>query len=264
MVSIKTSYDPPPDPSRMGPGDIVRRNDPDRFFTALLARADKRDVLLTLYAFNHELARGREVTHEPMIALMRLQFWREVVQGAGKQHPVAEPLHAALESGSLEAGDLLRMIDAREAEADHRIPSLQAWDEYLLGSAGTLAVAAARALGAQAPERVRPLGAAYGAAGVLRSVPFHAAQGRSLLPADVIDPSHVTAAPEGPAAQEAIRKLAAHSCHFLQPVGVPRSALPAVLTAVLARRDLRRLPGTQARGLGDRMAVLAAWAAGRV
>ena len=129
MVSIKTSYDPPPDPSRMGPGDIVRRNDPDRFFTALLARADKRDVLLTLYAFNHELARGREVTHEPMIALMRLQFWREVVQGAGKQHPVAEPLHAALESGSLEAGDLLRMIDAREAEADHRIPSLQAWDE---------------------------------------------------------------------------------------------------------------------------------------
>ena len=161
----------------MGPGDIVRRNDPDRFFTALLARADKRDVLLTLYTFNHELARGREVTHEPMIALMRLQFWREVVQGAGKQHPVAEPLHAALESGSLEAGDLLRMIDAREAEADHRIPSLQAWDEYLLGSAGTLAVAAARALGAQAPERVRPLGAAYGAAGVLRSGPVSCGAG---------------------------------------------------------------------------------------
>lgn len=263
MVSIKTSYDPPPDASSIeATGDIVRRSDPDRFFTALLAPPDKRRVLLTLYAFNHELARAREVAHEPMIALMRLQFWRDVVQGTPKAHPVAEPLRAALESGALEAGHLLRMIDAREVEAEDAIATLPAWDEYLLGSAGTIAVAAARALGAESPERVRALGAGYGAAGILRSVPFHAAQGRSLLPADAIDPAEVMSAPESPAVQDAIRELAAHSRHFLQALRLPRSALPAVLTTVLARRDLRRLPGAPARGLGDRMAVLAAWATG--
>jgi phytoene synthase len=40
---------------------LVRRHDPDRFLTALFAPPAKRDALLTLYAFNHELARAREV-----------------------------------------------------------------------------------------------------------------------------------------------------------------------------------------------------------
>jgi phytoene/squalene synthetase len=57
---------------------MVRRHDPDRFLTALFAPPDKRDALLTLYAFNHELARAREVASEPHMALIRLQWWREV------------------------------------------------------------------------------------------------------------------------------------------------------------------------------------------
>ena len=56
----------------------LRRADPDRFLTALFAPAVARDVLLALYAFNHELARAREVTREPHLALIRLQWWREV------------------------------------------------------------------------------------------------------------------------------------------------------------------------------------------
>ena len=40
---------------------LVRRHDPDRFLTALFAPPERRDALLTLYAFNHELARAREV-----------------------------------------------------------------------------------------------------------------------------------------------------------------------------------------------------------
>ena len=35
----------------------------------------------TLYAFNHELARAREAVSEPPLALIRLQWWREVVEG---------------------------------------------------------------------------------------------------------------------------------------------------------------------------------------
>ena len=60
---------------------LVRRHDPDRFLTALFAPPDRRDALLTLYAFNHELARAREVASEPPLALIRLQWWREVVEG---------------------------------------------------------------------------------------------------------------------------------------------------------------------------------------
>ena len=65
-----------------GDRGLVRRHDPDRFLTALFAPPEKRDALLTLYAFNHELARAREVASEPPLALIRLQWWREVVEGA--------------------------------------------------------------------------------------------------------------------------------------------------------------------------------------
>ena len=64
-------------------------------------RREKRDALLTLYAFNHELARAREVVSEPPLALIRLQWWREVVEGARRRHEVAEPLPAAIEAGAL-------------------------------------------------------------------------------------------------------------------------------------------------------------------
>jgi phytoene synthase len=55
---------------------LVRRHDPDRFLTSLFAPPAQRDALLTLYAFNHELARAREVISEPPLALIRLQWWR--------------------------------------------------------------------------------------------------------------------------------------------------------------------------------------------
>ena len=77
----------------------MRRHDPDRFLTALFAPPEKRDALLTLYAFNHELARAREAVSEPPLALIRLQWWREVVEGARRRHEVAEPLAAAIEAG---------------------------------------------------------------------------------------------------------------------------------------------------------------------
>src|SRR6201993_4547541 len=89
---------------------LVRRHDPDRFLTALFAPPDRRDALLTLYAFNHELARAREVVSEPPLALLRLQWWREVVEGAARRHEVAEPLAAAIDAGDFDRADLLALI----------------------------------------------------------------------------------------------------------------------------------------------------------
>ncbi|MBN9563034.1 MAG: squalene/phytoene synthase family protein, partial [Alphaproteobacteria bacterium] len=247
--------------------EFVRRRDPDRFLTALFAPAEKRGALLALYAFNHELARAREVVSEPPLALIRLQWWREVVEGAQRRHEVAEPLSAALAAGALSRADLLALIDAREVEADPSIPTLEAWRGYLLGAAGGLSVAAARLLGAADPEPARPFGAIYGGAGVLRSAVMLARQGRCLLPEDVLarhglSPEHVTASPGSALASGVLAALAA-DLRALRPKRVPaplrRGALAAILPAVLARRDLRRLgtpPGP--RGFGDRLAVLTA------
>ena len=250
---------------------LVRRHDPDRFLTALFAPPDKRDALLTLYAFNHELARAREAVSEPPLALIRLQWWREVVEGARRHHEVAEPLRVALEAGELDRTDLLALIDAREVEVEPGIENLQAWRAYLLGNAGGLAVAAGRLLGAPDPEALRPLGAAYGVAGLLRSVPVHARQGRCLLPEDALAEQGLTreqviAKPDAEPVQAVARRLAEEGLGMLNhPARLPRRGIAAALPAVLARRDLRRAPALPAqRGLADRLAVMMAGLVGRI
>ena len=234
-------------------GQIVRRHDPDRYFTALLAPAARREALFVLYAFNHELARAREATREPMAALIRLQWWREVVEGGRTQaevgrHEVAGPVRAAIEAGQLEAGVLGEMVDAREMEADD-IESASDFEAYVMGSAGAVMVAAGLALGMTGAEALRPWGAAYGVAGVLRNASALRLQGRSLLP-------------HGGGDVEALTKLARG--WLRQPVALPRDALAAALPAVYARRDLARAPLKGARPFADRLAVLTAAARGRV
>ncbi len=264
--------------------EFVRRHDPDRFLTALFAPPDRREALLALYAFNHELARAREAAHEPALALIRLHWWREVVQGAARAHEVATPLAAVLDAGALARADLLAMIDAREVEAEPAIATLDDWLAYLRGTAGGVAVAAARRLGASAPEALRDLGAAYGAAGVLRAVPALARQGRCLLPADVLAahglspeavPEAVVRASDAPVVRGVVAALAAAGVGLLAdaPRRLPRAVIAAALPAVLARRDLRRLlrqrgpelgVTAQGRGIGDRLAVTLAAALLRV
>lgn len=251
--------------------DFVRRHDPDRFLTALFAPPARRGALLALYGFNHELARAREAVREPPLALIRLQWWREVVEGAARAHEVATPLAEALAAGTLDRGDLLALIDAREIEAEPRIETMADWLSYLRGTAGGLAVAAARCLGASDPETVRDLGVAYGVAGLLRAVPALARQGRCLLPADRLGAHGLS--PEGvisdldiQALGPVLRELAGEGAALLaRAARPPRAALPAALPAVLARRDLARVPAPAApRGLGDRLAVVWAATIGRV
>jgi phytoene synthase len=255
-----------PVPELSSCGAIARRHDPDRFFCALFAPAEKREALFTLIAFNHELARAREAARQPMLALMRLTWWREAVEEAmegrpARQHEVAAPLHAALREGALDAEGLIAMAEAREAETEEEgIPSASALHAYLRGTAGGFAVVAGRLLGAP-PELLPALqqaGTLYGLAGLLRAVPALAAQGRCLLPTDLVMPEAVIADPD--VARPVIRELAATAPEAPSLRGLPRSAVAAALPLTLARRDLRRLARGQEvrRGLGDRLAVLIA------
>ena len=258
--------------------EFVRRHDPDRFLCALFAPAARRDALFALVAFNHELARAREATRTPLVALMRLQWWRDAVEDAAagkppRRHEVAEPLAQAIRDGRLDPADLLALADAREAEAEEEdpIPTVPAFQAYLRGTAGALAVAAGRSLGAP-PEALPGLqkrGTAYGATGVLRAVPALARQGRCLLPADALAAHGLTAHavlrnPTTPALKGVVADLVAtEAARAPAPERVPAPWIAAALPAVLARRDARRLlargvVADPARTTGDRLAVTVA------
>lgn len=248
-------------------GEIVRKHDPDRFFTALFAPAARREALFTLYAFNHELARAREVAREPMAALIRLQWWREVVEGARRRHEVAGPLGAALDAGELAAADLADMVEAREAETEP-VETLAAFEAYVHGSAGSVMVAAGRTLGMADPEVLRPWGAGCGIGGVLRNVPALARQGRCVLPHDLLraaglSEGAVLADPGAPSLAPVKDRLTAlATAWFKERPIVPRSAVAAVLPAVFGRRDVKAWRGV--RTVGDKLAVTLAALRGHV
>lgn len=248
---------------------MVRRVDPDRYLTALFAPPARREALFTLYAFNHELARAREVVREPFAALIRLQWWREVIEGAHRAHEVAGPLAAALDEGCLAAADLEAMIVAREMEAES-FDTQSEFETYAMGAAGGLMVAAGRALGMDAPEPLRPWGAAYGVAGILRSVEAHARQGRCLLPLDMLreegsNQGAVIAMLEHAPTDRVKARLRDAARGWLgEVVTVPRFAIAAALPAIIARQDLRRPSAARARPLWDKVLVIAAGVTGTI
>ena len=214
--------------------EIVRRFDPDRYFCTLFAPADARDALLTLYAFNHELARAAEVARDPGLALIRLQWWREVLDGARRRHEVAAPLGALLDAGMLPVARLSSMIEAREAGVEEEGDPVA----LMRRGPGALAAAAGTVLGASPDEQqaLVVLGAACGMAGVLRNAALTPGRGGWRVPAD---------------RAVALEMLGA-------PVRWRRAILAAALPGVLARRDLERPRAVAARGLADRLLVMRA------
>lgn len=96
---------------------LLHKGDPDRFRVAMAAPLPAREKLLPLYAFNLEVARAPWASSEPMIAQMRLQFWRDVLDdiAAGnppRAHEVATPLAQVLPAAL--AADLQALVNARE------------------------------------------------------------------------------------------------------------------------------------------------------
>ncbi|AWD20656.1 phytoene/squalene synthase family protein [Fuscovulum blasticum] len=168
---------------------LVERGDPDRFLTVRAAPLWAREQLLPLYAFNLEVARAPWVTQEPLIAEMRLQFWRDVVtEDSPRAHEVAGPLQALIRDAGLPVAVLDRLVAARRWDVWREpFEDRAAFDGYIQETAGGLMWLAARALGAPdgAEAAVRAYGWAAGLANFLRAVPELVARGRHPLPEGV-------------------------------------------------------------------------------
>jgi NADH dehydrogenase [ubiquinone] 1 alpha subcomplex assembly factor 6 len=239
---------------------LVRRHDRDRYQTVLFAPAARREALFALYAFNYEIARVRESVTQPMLGQIRLQWWRENIAavfegGAIRHHQVMEPVAAMIREFGLTREHFERLIDARETDlADEPPASLSALENYAEESSSQLIYLALEVLGARgsaATEAGLHIGIAYSLAGLLRAMPFHARAGRQFIPADIAARSGLgeqdyRALRSTPGLRSATAELAASASRHLgfarsHRAKIPRSALPALLPAVVAQRSLLRL-----------------------
>src|ERR1700749_2563500 len=162
----------------------VRKYDPDRYFSALFAPADKRPFLFALYALNHELAHVGESIREPMIGEIRLQWWRETLEGARagnpRSHDIARAMAATFAAADVPADLLDAIIDARSFDLNRgRFADDASRDEYVSATSGNLMRLASRMLGSERDDLAHEAGLAYGLAGLLRN---QAVTGREILP----------------------------------------------------------------------------------
>ncbi len=164
--------------------DLVQAGDPDRFAAAMAAPVSARPVLFPIYAFALEVARAPWLTEEPMIAEMRLQWWRDVLEeiagrGEVRRHEVTTPLAEALDADGARALD--RVVAARRWDIYRDAFEDEAhFQDYLDATGAEPMWVAARLLGAApgAEADIRALGRATALARFLAAVPDLEARGR--------------------------------------------------------------------------------------
>ena len=231
----------------------VRSADPDRYFSHLFAPPAARPFLLALYAFNHEVARVAETVREPMLGAIRLEWWRETVEGAfsgqPRNHDVARGLMALFQAKQLKLADFETIIAARafDSDAEH-FSDLAAMENYLDATGGGLMRLAISILGGD-PALARPAATAYGLAGLLRSLRFHNSRHKLYMPLDLLEAVGLNPEVFFTLEQDArkvalIRQLALLARdHFLASRNgpKPRGALPALLPAALVPVYIKRL-----------------------
>lgn len=227
---------------------------------ALFAPAAARDALFALYAFNYEIARVRESVREPMLGQIRLQWWREAIDAAygdtqPRRHEVVEPLTAAIRVHGLGREHFTRLIDTRERDLDDAPPTtLIALEDYAEGTSAPLIRLALEALDAATPltfAAATEVGTAYALAGLIRAMPVHAHVGRRMISDDIAAETGLAAADYAalratPALRRAVEAMARAAVGHLDAAramrrDIPKSALPALLPARIARHALKRL-----------------------
>jgi phytoene synthase len=149
--------------------------------------------LFTLYAFNHEIAKTREVVTETRLGLIRLQWWRDAIGAIydGKpvlRHEVVEPLAAVIRKHSLPRDLFDSLLYAREFDLEDKLPaSLEGMKHYADFTTTPLLKLALLIEGKQASEDdIKGAATSYAMAGLLRAVVAHSKQRRCYLPEDLL------------------------------------------------------------------------------
>jgi len=226
---------------------LVRAADKDRFLAALFAPADRRGALYALYAFNVEIARVRDAIREPMAGEIRLQWWRDVLNGErageGAANPVAAALLDTIARFALPTGPLLGLIDAHAFDLyDDPIATFDVLVGYLRQTSGTVFDLAASICGGSAGPESERAAVPYGIVALLRAFARHASRRQLFVPVMFLDggttPEQIFAGRSLPAIADVLRLMRAIARrHFevfeAELAHVPAVAMPALLPVAL-------------------------------
>ena len=174
--------------------ELLKKSDPERYYFSLILPEKYRQAVQGLYAFNAEIAVIASRISEPGPGEIRLQYWRDILDGNlsndSESNPVAEAVLNVLQDNDLPAVPLLRLIAARRFDlyADP-MPDMKSFEGYAGETVSILYQYAGQMLNGGEPlasgDAAGHLGVAHALIGHLRSFGLNASRHRLFLPLSV-------------------------------------------------------------------------------
>jgi 15-cis-phytoene synthase len=239
--------------------DLVRAHDFARYASTLFMPAAQRRALWALYAFNVEISRVREQVSQPLPGEIRLQWWTDMLAGAGhggvERNPVAAELLLAIRNWGLPVEPLSRLIDEHQFDLyNDPMPTMAALEGYINGTSSALLSLGARIAGSQSDEiehLARHAGLAQGLAQVLAALPLDASRRQSFVPLQLLesngsDLEQVFAGRRTPKLRAALDQLIGEAQAHLKTAlallaTAPPQVRPVFLPLALVGRNLERM-----------------------
>jgi phytoene synthase len=246
---------------------LVRAADKDRWLASLFAPAEARPHLNALHAFAGEIARVRAAARgEALPGEIRLQWWRDVLEGQAWGDASANPVAAAfvdtVAQCALPKDRLMALIDAHTFDIyDDAMASVADLDVYAERTSGVLFALAAHILGGKegadaSAAAAAPAGIAWGVAQRLQRFPRDLAHRQLYIPLDLlarrgvirgeVEARHSTAALRAALAELRDHARAAVARFAAAAPGIPDLCAPAFLIAALTPQLLSRLDSAAA------------------
>lgn len=172
----------------------VQAHDYVHYLTSLYLPVGLRTAAVTLRAFNVETARILESAREVNLARMRLQWWRDALDGVYKgqrlEHPVVTALCALVEEHKLSKLWFSRLLDARQSDLDmegapRNLLDVEKYAESTASALLYLTLEAAGIRSMSADHAASHIGKAEGIALLLRASSYHSSFRRTYIPIEV-------------------------------------------------------------------------------
>jgi 15-cis-phytoene synthase len=239
--------------------NLVRTRDFARYASTLFVPADQRRALFALYAFNTEISRVREQVTQPLSGEVRMQWWTDMLTGAGhggvEGNPVAAELLLTIRNFHLPVEPLTRLIEEHQFDLyNDPMPSMAALEGYINDTAAALFMLGAAIAARPSPEiehLARHAGLAQGFSQVIANLPLDASRRQLFVPLQVLQQhgsgiEEVFAGKQTPRVRAAIDQVLDDARTHLDTAfellaGVPPEVRPIFLPLALVRRDLVRM-----------------------
>ena len=235
---------------------LVRTHDFSRYASTLFVPAVPRRALLAIYAFNVEISRVRDQVSQPLPGEMRLQWWTDMLAGAGhggvEGNPVAAELKLAIQNCRLPVERLSRLIDEHQFDLyNDPMPTMAALESYINDTSSALFALGAGIVGEPSGETehlARHAGLAQGMVQVMAALPRDASRRQLFIPLQLLE-SHgsgmeeVFAGRQTPKLRAVLDQLIGEARGHLNTAfallaNVPPDVRPVFLPLALVAREL--------------------------